>query len=63
MDCLYYNRCFDHNSTAYSISINMEYPIWNIPMMYGAPDIELFFILLYFGMAIVMIGLMWWGTR
>ena len=41
----------------------MEYPIWSIPVMYGAPDIELFFILLYFGFAITLLGLMWWGTR
>ncbi len=27
------------------------------------PDIDLFFILLYFGVAICMIGLMWWVTR
>ena len=27
------------------------------------PDIDLFFILLYFGVAIGMIALMWWVTR
>ena len=29
--------------------------------MYGEPDITLFFILLYFGIAFVIIGLMYWS--
>ncbi len=63
MDYLHNSRCFDYISTAYSISTNMECPKRSIPIMHGAPDVELFFILLYFGMAIIIIGLMWWGTR
>ena len=31
--------------------------------MYGEPDITLFFILLYFGIAIALIAVMWKATK
>jgi len=41
----------------------MECLVWGISIMHGEPNVTLFFILLYFGVAIVIIGLMWWATR
>ncbi len=63
MDYLHNFRCFDYISTAYNISTNTECLVWGISIMHGEPNVTLFFILLYFGVAIIIIGLMWWGTR